>query len=581
MEYDGSDHMATRPTKPFANLLAALDLEGHQTGHATARQSRVACLALAVVLSVLLLPFIGKAFNIDDPLFLWTARQIRQAPANPYGFTVNWDGLDAPMAEVTKNPPLASYYVALAAAVLGWREWSLHLAFLLPALAVAVGTYLLARELCGRPMVAAMAAVFTPVFFVSSLTIMCDMLMLAFWVFAVYLWIRALRTTNHAMLALAGALIALSALSKYFGITLIPLLFLYAVLKLQRLTGWWLIYLAIPVGILAGYQGITQHLYGQGLILDAASFAGWARAEIVRPPITTTWIGLSFTGGCVASLLFFARQLWSWRVVALGGLCAAALAGVVYSLTTFGAFRLPADAAARAMLALQLGTWGMVGITLIALAALDLHRRRDADALLLSLWTLGTFGFAVFVNWTTNGRSLLPIVVPAGILIARRLELRAPSSQPGTWPRAVTPLVAAVILSLLVTWADYRQAEAARVGAAHIHAAYQAHPRRIWFQGHWGFQYYMEQHGAGAVEANTSRFVPGDLVVTPTTNTGMRALSPSRGSVSHVLEVPSSAWLATTSHPVGAGFYWDGFGPLPFAFGRVTPERFTIFTISN
>jgi hypothetical protein len=75
--------------------------------------------------------------------------------------------------------------------------------------------------------------------------------------------------------------------------------------------------------------------------------------------------------------------------------------------------------------------------------------------------------------------------------------------------------------------------------------------------------------------------VAGDLVVTPTTNTGMRALSPSRGSVSHVLEVPSSAWLATTSHAVGAGFYWDGFGPLPFAFGRVTPERFTIFTISN
>jgi hypothetical protein len=33
-----------------------------------------------------LLPFLAKPFNIDDPLFIWTAHQIQSHPANPYGF---------------------------------------------------------------------------------------------------------------------------------------------------------------------------------------------------------------------------------------------------------------------------------------------------------------------------------------------------------------------------------------------------------------------------------------------------------------------------------------------------------------
>jgi hypothetical protein len=37
-----------------------------------------------------LLPFVGKSFNIDDPLFVWTAKQIVRHPIDPYGFPVVW-----------------------------------------------------------------------------------------------------------------------------------------------------------------------------------------------------------------------------------------------------------------------------------------------------------------------------------------------------------------------------------------------------------------------------------------------------------------------------------------------------------
>ena len=34
----------------------------------------------AAVVILLLLPFIGKAVHIDDPLFIWTAQQIQKHP---------------------------------------------------------------------------------------------------------------------------------------------------------------------------------------------------------------------------------------------------------------------------------------------------------------------------------------------------------------------------------------------------------------------------------------------------------------------------------------------------------------------
>lgn len=147
-------------------------------------------LLVAAVTTILLLPFAGKAFHVDDPLFLKAALQIRSSPLDFYGFRVNWYGTEQPMWEVTKNPPLASYFLALASGLGGWSEIPLHLAFLLPAVAAAAGTLALARRFCAHPVAATLAAVATPAFLVSSTNVMCDVLLVAFWVWAVELWIR-------------------------------------------------------------------------------------------------------------------------------------------------------------------------------------------------------------------------------------------------------------------------------------------------------------------------------------------------------------------------------------------------------
>ncbi|MGD1214445.1 MAG: hypothetical protein ABR861_05610, partial [Terriglobales bacterium] len=89
--------------------------------------------SLGVLTIACLLPFSGRAFHIDDPLFVLAARQIARHPLDPYGFNLIWCESLERMADITKNPPLACYYGAAVGQVAGWSERAFHLAFLVPA----------------------------------------------------------------------------------------------------------------------------------------------------------------------------------------------------------------------------------------------------------------------------------------------------------------------------------------------------------------------------------------------------------------------------------------------------------------
>src|SRR4051812_34039948 len=68
----------------------APDDAGIETPHRDARNTVRSSIILTILTLVCLAPFLGKAFHIDDPLFIWAGKQIAQHPGNPYGFTVNW-----------------------------------------------------------------------------------------------------------------------------------------------------------------------------------------------------------------------------------------------------------------------------------------------------------------------------------------------------------------------------------------------------------------------------------------------------------------------------------------------------------
>lgn len=530
---------------------------------------------LIIIFLGLILPFIDKPVHIDDPLFLWTARHILDHPVDFYGFTVNWFGQEMPMYEVMQNPPLLSYYLAGVGKLWGWAEVTLHLSLLIPAIFLILGIYALASQFSKQPFWAALAAITAPVFLITSTTLMCETFMLCFWVWAVVFWRRGLQENNPFFLGGAALLITLSALSKYYGISLIPLLFLYTLLY-HRGVRRQILFLLIPVVILVGYHWFTYALYGRGLLLDAASYA----TEVNTPALIKLFIGLAFLGGCLLNSIFYVPLLWKRNYLLAGLFSGIIIFMILCALKEFGMAPLVNNGAYKWEIIGQATIFILAGLNIIALTLADIYEMRDADSVLLGLWVIGTCVFAFLINWSVNGRSILPLTPAVMILLWRRLERLGL----GQWFQAGwQPLVIylpAACLALMLSWADYQLAISAKSAAAEITARFQGGPGKVWFDGHWGFQYYMMAHGFAPLDARNSRLDAGDLVAMPRLDPHDDPANYPKFTLVEQLEFPSCSWLAVLNSGCGAGFYSDVYGSLPFVFTRAPREKYYIFRFS-
>ncbi|MGA2242213.1 MAG: glycosyltransferase family 39 protein [Verrucomicrobiota bacterium] len=536
------------------------------------------CWVLTLMTLVTLSLFVTKPFNIDDPLFIWVARNIQAQPGRPYDFSVNWYGRAQPMWETTKNPPLACYYLAVGATILGWSESALHAVFVLPVLAAILGTYRLAKRFCSRPVLAASITLFTPVFLVSSTTLMCDVLMLAFWVWAIVLWLEGTDHNDPLRLSGAALLIGMAALTKYYGICLLPLLAAWSLLGKHRIKNW-VGYFIIPVGILAVYLITMQALYGHGLLSDAGNYAVGFRKSVNPAQAQAVLTALAFTGGCLAVSVFFTPILWRPATLAMGMAISVLVTALLCVGTPVAKQFASSDATSPNAVAMQLVFWGAGGISVLALAAADVCKRRDADSSLLGLWLGGTFVFTALFNWTINGRSILPMAVPTGIFIARRLDQRAGEGVKITRAMIIAPLATGAVLALLVARSDFLLAWAVRQTAQEAQARYGHGNHTFWFQGHHGFQYYMEAAGASALDFDNS-VQSGDYVAIPLNNPNTYPVDETLVTQQKSILVPGPNWLTTMNMSVGAGFYTSLCGPLPFAFGRVPPEQVLVYLVN-
>jgi len=532
---------------------------------------------IAIVTCMCLIPFVNKAFHIDDPLFLWCAEQIQQQPMDFYGFSANWYGITAPMAEINMNPPFVSYFISAVRSFFGVSEIALHLAFLIPAVGLSTGIYYLARIFGPFPHFAALFGILTPVFLVSGTNIMTDIPMLALFVWAFVFWIRGLETERITFLVLSAVLLSLSALTKYFGFSLILLLISYT-LMVRRKDAVRLIILLIPVAALAGYQILTQALYGSNLLTNAASYTLVVGALTSSTVFTRFLTGLSFMGGCLIGIVFYLPWLWSRRHLIYGCLALVLATFILTTVESAGAFLLPGISNTHWYIMFQYALFVLVGLNILVFTVRDVVEHRDAKSLILFLWIFGTSYFATFINWTISGRTILPMLPAVAILLMRRLKEPAGKM---TVSRFALPLVPAAVLTLWITWADTSLANCQRTAADVIQADYGDHPGKIWFQGHWGFQYYMQLQGAEPLDFERSVLKQGDIIIIPRNNTNTRRLSENQFSLLNKKQLQPLPWLGTMFSETGSGFYSTLWGPMPFSFGQIKPEDYLIFITEN
>jgi 4-amino-4-deoxy-L-arabinose transferase-like glycosyltransferase len=531
-------------------------------------------LILVCATLVCLVPFSGKAFHIDDPVYVRAAQQILSHPTDFYGFQMNWRGTEMLVADFQQNPPGVSYLLAIAGLCFGWSEQALHLFLLLPAISAVLGIYFLARNYCSSPLLAALLSLLTPSFWVSSTTVMSDVTMLAFWIWAMVLWVRGLSEDRRWMLLVSSLLVGLCALTKYFGVCLIPLL-LAGSLAWHRRLGSWAWFFLIPGLMVAGYQWAGYSLYGHGLFGEAIRYA--SGRQPAGGNLARLLTGVAFVGGCISAAAFYGHELWTKRTWVLGTTLAMFAALAVALVADQGALTHPTESENRWAFLLQFGFLTAVGGQLLWLAVLDFLNHRDPASAFLLLWITGTFVFAALLNWAITARTFLPIVPALVLILLRRLEQRAAESLRLPSVRAVAPLLATGLLGLAIAFADYKLAGIGREAAMTVSREYG--DKTVFFQGHWGFQYYMELLGARAFDVLSSNPTPGTLMVVPVNSSNLFWPNKETVRIVKILRLKACSWLATMHPSVGAGFYANSAGPLPFAFGNVPPEEYYVLSI--
>lgn len=519
-----------------------------------------------------LLPFVAKPFHIDDPMYLWAAEQIRHHPADFFGFDVVWTGHRMPMHLAMQNPPLASYVIAAVSLIAGMNEMALHLAFFIPAVLMVIGTSKLAREFCQNPALAGLLTIVTPVFVLCSATVTNDILMVCLWVWAVHWWDRGLRQSKWGACVASAALISLACMTKYPAMNVIPLLIAYTLLR--HAPSKFLIALLIPVITLVAYELYTRHLYGRGLLSESVVYAAAVRAKRGAEPISKTFVCLCFTGGCLMPALLLGPALWRVRGLVVGVMLWIMAIIVLAMLSPDAVSQMKIYGEYNMGLMIQIAIWFVVGVGVLSMAAVDLFKHRDAESMLLALWIFGTFVFAGIFNWSVNGRSILPMVPAVAMVIARRLEQREILKDQSKSQLVLAGIVASLVMSMWLTWADLSLARATRLAAERIMDKYGSGSATVWFQGHWGFQYYMQQRGAKPWAPGQMSLKVNDLVVIPLFNSNATLIPEPLASRLEVVAEDSSAGLSVMNIATGAAFYSHALGPLPFVLGPVPAEKY-------
>jgi len=526
-------------------------------------------LCIVVLLSCcLLLPFIGKAFHVDDPLFVWSASHLLSNPLDPFSVEVNWAGKNELMWDQMKNPPLVPYYEALGIRLLGDSEIALHLWCLPLTVGAAISMYFLSRRYTRRPLWPTLALVFCPAFLVSATSVMADIPALFFFLTGLLLFEEGTDRDRHMFLAIGAACLGFAALAKYLAVGGFGLAAIYVILHKRSRAMPILLWLIIPLGMfgLWGVYGILEH--GKAHFALATSLRldtlGWS------PLISGLVCTFSFIGGCaVFPVIFVWAILKRWWV-----------RGVCFVFGLSGCIAVKLLFSSRAGLPWQnyvaLFLFISTGVALVWLAVRGLREPKAQDWH-LKAWLLGVFVFCAFLNWTVNARTVLFLMPPTSLLLWIEME-----KQRSSWLRSLLCISIGITLmvAVLVTATDYRMANSYRSEAQSVRRRGNG---EVYFPNHWGFQYYMEKKGFQLL-------VPG--VVQPKVTDLVVAAEHASGPSTWLNDVPgaklsrvrSSDWplrLHTMNFWAGAGFYSNIWGPLPYGFGPSVIVRFPYYEIST
>jgi hypothetical protein len=493
-----------------------------------------------------LLPYLNKAFTIDDPVFLLQAQQIRKSPLHPMALNICWveDYECGPVAQDMPGNVLMSYYLVPVAGR-GHPESLVHLMQILALWCAIASTVSLAFRFgfgSFGAFVAGLLVAATPPVMAMASTAMPEMLAMFLGVIAIdrlVAWKEDGKTFDGAVSALTLGLAPIARVHLIF-LWPIAVVLLGDGSRLFDVRSW----LALP-------KRRWIPLIVAAFVLVAALALTHEPGYGLRPPHmyisqrNAPYNLLSYlTYGVLAMPLGFAwiilrKRLWFFPV----GVCLP----VIWKVWIHPGHLVWTNLFAG------------VGALVLIDVLLWSFQRRDQWRIACALWLTIPL---VALPYTHFPVKYLVVCVPAAALLIADL-LRA-----FRWRIAALCgiIVAGAIFGGMVLRADARFAEMGRQAAARLVSPQVAAGHRVWVSSQWGFYWYAQKAGAQGLRTEDVP-APGDYLVRGEMEGYAGTLKRLPPAVQIETFTVGGEGGRTMSGKDGAGLYTNGFGDLIWAWG--------------
>ena len=528
------------------------------------------------VASLLLLPFLNKPFTIDDPLFLRAARHALVDPLHPADFEQVWNTGDRQkLSQYLLGGTLPAYVLAPVAA-LGGREWMAHLYQLLLLCGFLIASVSVARRLgCDRRQANTVALLIAsnPVTLAMAATCMPDVMAMMFGMAGMdrLLLFREERRWGAGLAA--GLLLAAAVLCRASTAPLVlvgALLLMPAAWKRAAECLW---PLAVAAVVVAGFVSLNRGTAANATV--ASAFQALTSMRNVPRNLVAFLCDQALTGPLLAYALLSLGRKFAAAAVAL------VVLGVALSMFA-GAVAGPANLVLYAVPA-ALGICFVLACTRVAVGQVSACQRPPAGGVFLSL-----FGSVLpLVVWLGSGLVALPYVymsakyllpgVPAAALL---IVLHAARVRQRTYPLTVALVVALGWVSgALIVFGDTTLASSQREAVNRLIAPRIHRGLRVWAGGQWAFLGYAQDAGAQALANSPPLPNPGDyIVVSRLDYYGLLDRLPIRRELLNT-QFDRRCGVFVLNRRLGAGFFSNRFGYLPFAIGCAEVNAYDLYRV--
>ncbi len=485
-----------------------------------------------------------KPVHIDDAAYFYDARQIAAHPLDPYGTWIFWWQEPQPANEILA-PPVVPYTWALGLRLFG-DEPALCKLLLLPwAFLLAYAVHALARRFAaGLEWPLTIVTVLSPALW-PAFNYMLDLPALALGLVSIELFLRACGDGSFFKAACAGLLVGVGFETKYTACVAAAALVLAAVLWRRWALGQVAVLAAAHV--VGAWEFLTAVLYERSHFMirftggnsseGSQLLAALQRMVLAKGPLVTGL--LSLLGGITPALLLFGllalgvRRRWLLLTVLLflGGLLAVCLFDsqfdgfITPSPRFFGKQNPPWIKCELADLIFA--AFGAVMLLVVVIIARSLFRTDRGETRRATVFLIGWLGLEVAAFFPLTEfpavRRVLGILIVMTLLIGRCASQYYRTADQRL--RVYAIVLFNVLLGVALFTLDFRYAEVQRAGAAQAAEwVKQRDGGRLWYTGHWGFQYYAEHNGMKPLvveyEARPglpepTHLEPGDWLVVP------------------------------------------------------------------